>query len=453
MGTNNAFSSRQGVRDNPSRTFGWRGLVILTMVLILMMVLILNILALHHGRGIETNVIDCSHLPPHTTPKDSTIDNNNGNMYQNTKHTDTPSNMTFIGIALNSDRVSDSAIRFLIDAACVHNIKSYILLGEGSNKPLKQKILAMTYHSYLPLPHIDGSMDCINWIRVRTAPSEDVLLNMTRTYIESSSIELKSNMPNNPLDLDNRIAKIKRSREYQRQQLLQNKISWGSHVWDWSYHSVIGVLDLDLFGYPLDLSDVVETASQYVIPSPSAKDGTVKYQAICANGLQISERRRSYYDTFSTILLPNTWLHRESDRVTARGALDGEDFDLAKMSQTQTLKWLLKEGRKNYNHSEVNSGNSRMDGGESDQQYDVVPVRSCFNGFTLYHADVFFDSRCRYDSHHEKDELYISKNERHTCEHIVFNECLRRVLAEQSVDDNFRIAVKLDLLTLWHLLK
>mmetsp|Transcript_1256 Transcript_1256/g.2191 ORF Transcript_1256/g.2191 Transcript_1256/m.2191 type:complete len:111 (-) Transcript_1256:327-659(-) len=83
---------------------------------------------------------------------------------------------------------------------------------------------------------------------------------------------------------------------------------------------------------------------------------------------------------------------------------------------------------------------------------NIVPVRSCFNGFTLYRADVFFGSKCRYDSYSKKDELYMSKREMHTCEHVVFHECLRRVMMYDNGGDNFRMAVKTDLLTLWHLL-
>ena len=328
-----------------------------------------------------TGGADCSHLMPPRASVPTKVDNNNGiqkhhhqqqQQQRNTQHrTDNPSNMTFIGISSTVESVSDAAIQFLIEAACVHNIKSYILLGdEGtkSNKPLKQKILAMIYHFHLPLPDIEAHLHCVNLIRVRVAPDKELLLNMTRSHMNmasSSSVGgelLKSNnTPNNPLDPDNRIAKIKRSREYQRQQLLQNQLSWGPYFYDWKSHSVIGVLDLDLFGYPRNISDVVETASRYILPSTGGSTGdddTIKYHAICANGLQVSEGRRSYYDIFSTILLPNTWLHRQSDREVRRGALDGEDVNLAKMSQTQTLKWFLKEGRINHSHSGVNTNNN-----------------------------------------------------------------------------------------------
>lgn len=98
------------------------------------------------------------------------------------------------------------------------------------------------------------------------------------------------------------------------------------------------------------------------------------------------------------------------------------------------------------------------------QYYQPVPVRSCFNGLTLYRADVWLQPQCRYDSYHKDDDAYLSKRYHHACEHIVFHECLRRVMMMMmtKMDDEggsggsnssgvgFNIAVQPDLTTLWH---
>ena len=147
--------------------------------------------------------------------------------------------------------------------------------------------------------------------------------------------------------------------------------------------------------------------------------------------------RRRYYDTFSTILLPNSWLH--VDREKERGSLVGEDVELAKMNQDETLQWILKEGR-------------RLDS----DNYQPVPVRSCFNGLTLYRSDIWLEPQCRYDTYHKDDDAYLSKRYQHACEHIVFHECLRRVLLEKEGSgsggsgEGFSIAVQPDMTTLWH---
>ena len=89
-------------------------------------------------------------------------------------------------------------------------------------------------------------------------------------------------------------------------------------------------------------------------------------------------------------------------------------------------------------------------------QYEPVPVRSCFNGLTLYRADVWLQPKCRYDIYHKDDNAYLSKRYQHACEHIVFHECLRRVLLEKegggssSSGEGLNIAVQPDMTTLWH---
>eukprot|EP00581_Thalassiosira_minuscula_P010602 CAMPEP_0183722130 /NCGR_PEP_ID=MMETSP0737-20130205/14186_1 /TAXON_ID=385413 /ORGANISM="Thalassiosira miniscula, Strain CCMP1093" /LENGTH=133 /DNA_ID=CAMNT_0025952243 /DNA_START=82 /DNA_END=479 /DNA_ORIENTATION=+ len=125
-------------------------------------------------------------------------------------------------------------------------------------------------------------------------------------HAKNSTTSFRSGPFNNVFDPTNRISKIKRSREYQRQQLLDNKITFGMHLWNYKYDVVIGVLDLDLFAYPTNIGDVVETAWRYIVPRNDGNESNSdKFHAICANGIQVSKGRRSYYDTFSTILLPD----------------------------------------------------------------------------------------------------------------------------------------------------
>jgi len=362
-----------------------------------------------------------------------------------------PTNITLVGISYSDNTLSDAAIQFLLEAACSHHIKSYILLGERDKKQsLNKMVTALSHHWYLPLPSADLSTvphpECTKLIHIDQSPRQTELLNMTLTSIannvgEELAVLLKTSsnsvIPNNPLDPENRIARIKRAREYQRQAL---GVSLGSY--NSLDESVIALVDLDMFSYP-SLQEVITTAQQY-IPSGRnyATNNDAKYHAVCANGLQVSRSKvsrpkRAYYDTFSTILLPNAWLHQEADRVIPRGELEGENATMAKMNQRQILDWILAEGR-------------RRDGQIDEQQsFDPVLVRSCFNGLTLYRADFWFHPSCRYDMYYESDANYRSKGEQQTCEHIVFHECLRR---EVHKNDGFRIAVQPDLLTLWHLI-
>eukprot|EP00985_Skeletonema_marinoi_P016412 scaffold8819_cov101-Skeletonema_marinoi.AAC.4 len=373
-------------------------------------------------------------------------------------------------MAFSDNTISDFALSFLIDAACSHNMHSHILLAKrDDNTPLDKKIEVLAAHSQ-PLP-ADGKQvrpACRKFIHVEVAPSEDYLLNMTKSYHQNSNSMLtKEDIPNNPWNENNRIARIKRSREYQRQLVIQmltnndnhsnNDDNWNNLDWATSQDAVVGVLDLDLFNYPSPM-ELIDSARNYIMMSNNNDDSSnaidKKYHAICSNGLFVMNSRsyngyrRRYYDTFSTILLPNSWLHVDREKV--RGSLEGEHVAMAKMNQDKTLQWILKEGRRH--PLSLASDNNNNNNGE-EVQYQPVPVRSCFNGLTLYRADVWLEPKCRYDSYHKDDDAYLSKRYQHACEHIVFHECLRRVLLEKGGGgggEGFDIAVQPDMTTLWH---
>jgi hypothetical protein len=467
------------------------------------------------------------------------LDNDNTMMnYQTneeTTHNNPPPRILLAGMAFSDNTISDYALSFLIHSACTHHIHTHILLAtRDTNTPLTKKIEVLSTHYFQPLPSpVDERQQlppsCRNFIHVEVAPSEEELVNMTKSYHNenhSGNIFLQEDTPNNPWNEQNRIARIKRSREYQRQLVIRmlnnsnnnndnNNNNLGGVDWTTSQDAVIGVLDLDLFDYPSP-EQLIDSAREYIVMTKNNQNDNggggggntkhehshsgrqqqqqqrqhhtgMKYHAICSNGLFVMKSRgyngyrRRYYDTFSTILLPNSWLH--VDRERPRGSLVGEDVTMAKMNQDKTLQWILKEGRRssssqlpsqslsisgnnnnndssssnNNNKDNNNHGESQGEKQEVQYQYVPVPVRSCFNGLTLYRADVWLEPQCRYDSYHKDDDAYLSKRYQHACEHIVFHECLRRVLSEREGStggggDGFNIAVQPDLTTLWHYL-
>lgn len=331
-----------------------------------------------------------------------------------------PQSNIFVGISYSDKTVSDAAIHVLLEAACVHGMESYILLGKRDSQfSLSRKITLFSEHKYMTLAESGTKQrHCTNLIHIVTAPNEKELIQQTRARLvdDGANISvLQSNrrVPNNPLDRENRIANIKRAREYQRQ-MLRNIFNARDYDLE---HSVIAVLDLDMFAYPT-LAQVLDASEKYI--RPSDPDST-KYHAICANGLQgaghkLSNHHREYYDTFATILLPDLWLHSKR----------------AHMSQSEVLSWFIEEG-KDESHGELSN--------------HPVPVQSCFGGFTMYRADAWLDSNCRYDVYNEKETEFIGHKEHHTCEHVVLHQCLR----EKYGGGAFSIAVQPELLTLWHL--
>lgn len=342
-------------------------------------------------------------------------------------------NITLVGISYSDDTVSDAAIQYLMEAACEYLIPSHILLSERTHKTsLEHQIYLLGQHRYMRLAK-GGTVrqpKCTNLIHISTAPSQQQLVAETLTRMQSTgeiNELLSEDAPNNPLDFENRIARIKRVREYQRQMIRDNVSFKQSNV----KQSIIAMIDLDMFDYP-PISKVIEVAEKYILASPTSARET--YDAICANGVQRSRWKesfphRGYYDSFATVLLPNTWPVGEEKRTVPRGLLKGENVTLSKLSVRGLLDYFLKEGSKG-----------------SKSNYNPVPVRSCFGGLTLYRADAWLSSHCRYDLYNKSVDVYRGKEEHQTCEHVVLHECLREKYSD------FTIALQPDMTTLWHLL-
>jgi hypothetical protein len=337
------------------------------------------------------------------------------------KNLNPPSVNIFVGMSSSDKTVSDAAIHFLLEAACLHNMESYILLGKRDpHATLVKKISLFSQHKYMPLGQgATHEPKCAKLIHIAVAPNQRELIRQTSNRLMNdrvlSSLQIAQRTPNSPLDFDNRIAKIKRSREYQRQMIRSMFNEQGYDL----MQTVIAVMDLDMFAYP-SIAQVIDTSTRYILPLDHA-EGT-QFHAICANGLQggrfeQSQSNRGYYDTFATVLLSRQWLHSKQ----------------SPMSQDEILNWFMEQGK-----------DKQFD---SKPTYHPVSVRSCFGGLTLYRADVWLDSTCRYDRYNKKDAEYIGHKEHHTCEHIVLHECLN-----EKFGQDFSIAVQPDLLTLWHLI-
>ena len=103
-----------------------RRVILLVFSISLLLLLNNTILLVHHQDASS----DCSHLPPHHhhTNNSNTTDTSTTEhrIKKNKAVSINKMNMTMIGIALSAESVSDSAINFLLELACIHNIRSYI---------------------------------------------------------------------------------------------------------------------------------------------------------------------------------------------------------------------------------------------------------------------------------------------------------------------------------------
>ena len=221
--------------------------------------------------------------------------------------------------------------------------------------------------------------------------------------------------------------------------------------------------------------DLIETAQQYMLPnhlqqsqdrdsrqSNNNDSNQKKFHAICANGRSKDNLR--YYDRFATVLFPGVLLGKRvlfPDDALLRVDLIPERYKNIEKKFMAVVnsnfrnddipKTMMKKKRQS------NSNNNKTMVLEEQQP---ISVRSCFNGLTLYRADVWLTNSCRYDTYHKDDLAFVGRLMNHTCEHVVFHECLRRTMMlrrnevvegyGEGEGEEWSISVKPDLITTWH---
>ena len=210
---------------------------------------------------------------------------------------------------------------------------------------------------------------------------------------------------------NSRVDKISFLRDNQREMLrkyFENKLS---------NTAIVILVDFDLFLLP-KTEQLVHIVNQLRNPN-------YQHDAVCASGVTIGNFRRKsksdqfYYDTFSTVLLPNTWVHPLSRRLFAN-FFPGEDPKLVrsnnqfgKFTQADLMRYFVKEGKQSTTGQ--------------------VSVRSCFGGLTVYKALQYLSGDCHYFLprdvviHGNASSImkYASLKDNRPCEHVVMHECLK----------------------------
>ena len=256
--------------------------------------------------------------------------------------------------------------------------------------------------------------------------------------------------PNNPSPPTNRVQRIAALRDYQREllrPLYEESSNAGSGV-DIKEGAVVVVIDLDLAALPPP-QRVLDVTHKL------AEDSSFPYDAICAAGVTAASsslRDLWYYDTYATVLWPDTYLHPLNRRLI-KHHYPGEDPALVRSddrngnwTQGDIMRYLQVQGEAS--------------------EYGVVEARSCFGGLTLYRAAAWFKPTCRYGADvdvrgagagrdpaaaaTDGDGLmrYASEADGRPCEHVVFHDCLIRARGSGRSGGS-RLAILPKLLTLW----
>lgn len=300
----------------------------------------------------------------------------------------------WIGIVRDAQQVQESTWDTLALVACSNQVHIHIVVGQNAAVAVDQLL-----HQ-----------------RVQKQPKL-----CAPVYIETEhDVGIDPNaLPSNRVD---RIALI---RDVQRQRLrqlwLQDRTSAGLA------QDVVVVADLDLFRLP-PVERVLEQAGSMATSSDDNLD------VVCAAGVTMASRQELwYYDTYATVLLPDTYVHPLKRR-------------------------LVKEYFKGENHSLVRSDNQHGSFTQGDlmrylqqQATDTgtVLVRSCFGGLSIYRATTFFEPKCSYtrqQGDEKRLERYASESDGRPCEHVVFQTCLQD---HADIASPAKIAINPNLLLLW----
>jgi hypothetical protein len=282
--------------------------------------------------------------------------------------------------------------------------------------------------------------------------------------------------------LPNRIDRIAHVRDMQRRDIRQLLTRAHGSVEEQEHVDAVIVLDSDLYSVPNPALVAHEMNSLLfpLSPSPSQSEEASEnekasspaapavFDVLCAMGVNHegsgndndksasayyqSEDGFGYYDTFGTILEPNTWTYPLEHRLHNKALLPNEDPLLVVKSNdrmsgggkaviggthtgTMTSQQLLRYIKKRATTLDTTA----------------LPVRSCFGGMALYRGDVWLlpqqtqeqqhqqEQYCTYSSEHVGfTGAYANRDDERTCEHITFHQCLKnkaKVKAKLTSDD------------------
>jgi len=280
------------------------------------------------------------------------------------------------GIIHHGAEISTNSLNFLVEVTCINKIRTHVLGADD------MEILAGMYNR-LKDKRFPGQLCAPLMVAAQPIITQE----------------------------QNRITRIVTAREYQKNSIAEQ------YVFSNLDKATIILADLDVNELP-PRDQVVNNAMK--MNSRAGLDVDV----LCSAGKMLNPN--GYYDTFATILLPDTFVYPIGGRpdLKARPEEDpsliiGENFNAE-----QLMEWFQIKGGANA---------------------DPVPVKSCFGGLAIYRASKWLDQRCSYkDLQPEVNAKYANRYDEAPCEHVVLHNCL------QALDPSVVIAVQPDMHTLWH---
>ena len=328
------------------------------------------------------------------------------------------------GVIDDGSKISSEALDFLVNLNCLQGVMTHVLVRTND------KILH-DMHSLMKNLKYSYSGKCADFY-VTTQPP----------YIAS---------------YDNRVEKLQHVREHQRTEievlLLANSATKYMSLAD----VVIIVADFDLEEFPLP-GQVLKSAIGMISPwrkeSIASSSASLVPDVMCAAGTVESFTNgntvEGYYDTYATILLPDTFVYPVHGRMIAKlnPADDPSLIIGSNFTNVDLLRWFYYHAQKQFIENEKVDAGGETEHLEpisygSKMMFNPVPVRSCFGGLALYRGSKWLHPQCSYLEMDRTNENYSIRAEKRPCEHVIFHRCL------SAVENGTVIAVQPDLRTRW----
>lgn len=298
----------------------------------------------------------------------------------------------WIGIVRDAKEIQESTWDALGHVACSFDVHIHITVGKNGGHAVDQLITRR-----IAAFEMNSSHNC--------APA----------YIESEQELGIASLPTNRVE---RIAMIRDAQRERVRQLLEK-----NRPVDASFNEdIIIVADLDLFRLP---------GTTNVLAQADSLASNDHLDVVCAAGVTMASRNELwYYDTYATVLLPDTYVHPLKRRLV-KEYYPSEDPHLVRsdsqhgpFTQGDIMRYLQRQA--------AATGTAR--------------VRSCFGGLTIYRALTWFEKYCSYTPDDPKSlERYASAADGRPCEHVAFHTCLQ----DTEGIPRARVAINPSLITLW----
>mmetsp|Transcript_38140 Transcript_38140/g.56207 ORF Transcript_38140/g.56207 Transcript_38140/m.56207 type:complete len:527 (+) Transcript_38140:106-1686(+) len=294
----------------------------------------------------------------------------------------------FAGIMLNASEIKPAIFQYMVELNCKLQISIHIVAGTGIDKCLAKYRDELESKSY------------------------------QKEHCAEFHVEAE---PGDTAAMPNRIDRISHVRDFQRGKL---RDLFGVVQKD----DIVIIADIDLYRLPT-FDSLFEQLEQMTEKH--------EHDVICSAGLM--HRPYGYYDTFATVLFPDTFIYPYRGRHI-RTPHEGEDPSLVRsdhiygvFTQWDILEYFENGGQRSKKIKKGSDGDSSL----------AVPVKSCFGGLTIYSAPKWLETQCHYKMNVTGFMRYASKRSQFPCEHVIFHSCLI------ENDPSTSIAVHPNLRTEW----